>query len=269
MSDQTPNDGTQTPQTPAAPAAPAAPQTITSIDQIPQALRNQLEASHKRGLQSDIAKLQAENQQLHGLKDQTAQLFDLLGDKVQFEEGSDLGDVANQIGGTLDSLQTEKQKMEAANKKQAELLTAAQKEAADFQNRYHDTLIMNDLYSQLGGDRAVSPKAAELIAKELKSIAAVNDSGEVGFKMPVTDENGHTAEQVISAKDAVATLESQKEWAAFFKSTVNSGAGGEVVDNVKRSGDGTVDLAALAADPQKYFEIMEKNPQLIQDALGG
>jgi hypothetical protein len=265
MSDQTPEGGTQTIETPA-PASPTPP-TISSIDQIPQALRNQLEANHKRGLQSELQAARQQLEQMNVLKEQTASLYELLGDKVTLEEGSDLGDVALQLGGTLESLKSEKEKMEAANKKQAELLTAAQKEAADFRNQYHNTLIKNDLYSQLGGDRAVSPKAAELIAKELASVAKVADDGSVGFTMPVTDENGHTAEQVISAKDAVTLLESQKEWAAFFKSTVNSGAGGEVVDNVKRQGDGSVDLEALTKDPAKYLEIMQKNPGLIQQAL--
>ena len=157
--------------------------------------------------------------------------------------------------------------MAAANKKQAELLSTAQKEAADNLQKYHNTLIQNDLYSQLGGGRAVSPKAAELIAKELASVATVDSDGSVGYKMSITDENGHTAEQVISAADAVSQLEAQKEWSAFFSATVNSGSGGEVVDGVKRGPDGKIDLNALIQDPQKYLEIMEKNPGLIQELI--
>lgn len=270
MPDQTQNDGqTQTTQT--ADTQMSATQSdqsaITSIDQIPQHLRNQLEANHKRGLQSELQAARQQIESLNALKSQTGQLYEMLGDKIQIEEGSDLGDVASQIGGTLESLKTEKEKMEAANAKQGQLLEAAQKEAAQNLQNYHNTLITNDLYSQLGNDRTVSAKATELIAKELSQLAEVGDGGEVGFKMPVTDENGHTAEQVISAKEAVTLLESQKEWAAFFKATVNSGAGGEVVDGVKRAADGSLDLSALAADPAKYFEIHDKNPSLVHSQL--
>jgi hypothetical protein len=266
MSDQTGSESTPN-LTPETPQTPAAAPSISSIDQIPQNLRNQLEANHKRGLQSELAAARQQLEQLNTLKEQTASLYDLLGDKVQLEEGSDLGDVAFQIGGTLENLKTEKEKMEAANMKQAELLTAAQKEAADYRSQYHNTMIKNDLYAQLGGDRTVSPIAAELIAERFSKVAEVGDDGTVGFKMSVTDENGHTAEQVISASEAVTTLESQKEWAKLFTATVNSGAGGEVVDNVKRGADGKVDLNALINDPQKYLEIMNTNPDLIRDAI--
>lgn len=266
MSENQPTSEGNEPQTPAAPQAPTTPPAISSIDQIPQNLRNQLEANHKRGLQSELAAARQQLEQLNQLKDQTAHLYEMLGDKVQFEEGSDLDDVASKIGGTLESLKSEKEKMEAANKKQAELLTAAQKEAEQNRNLYHDTLVMNDLFSQLGGDRAVSPKAAELIAKELKQFAIVEE-GKVGFKMSVTDENDHTAEQVVSAKDAVDLLESQSDWAAFFSATVNSGTGGENLDGLKRNKDGSVNLNDLTSDPVRYLELMKTNPEAVQQAL--
>ena len=120
----------------------------------------------------------------------------------------------------------------------------------------------------MGNDKATCKMTGKCIADELFKFAKVGDNNIVGYEMEMTDENGHTAKTKIDVKTAVSKLEADSEWKTFFKSTVNSGAGGNVVDNVQRTNDGTPDLKALAATEdgvRQFMEIMEKNPALIND----
>lgn len=282
MSDDVPNEqGTETPATPATPATPktpaSSPTAITSIDQIPQELRNQIESNHRRGLQTKLTELQQQNQALSQLREQSAAFMDLaVAHGLQFEEGSQLDTVATQVMGTLDSLKTEQERLEAVNKKKAEEIESTKKLASDLQAELFDTLIMNQLMAQLGQNdegnpRCVSPKAAELVAKELKSLANVGDDRTITFAMEVADpESGTLQKKQVDAKTAVSQLEADAAWSSFFTATVNSGAGGEVVDNVQRASNGEVDINALAKDEagvRKFFEIMNKNPELINRAM--
>lgn len=242
--------------------------TIESIDQIPRHLRDQIEAQNKRGLQKTIAEQRRQLEDLGRLQQESTNFLGLLRDSgIQFEEGSDVADVADRITESLDSLKSEKQRIEEESKRQAKALETAKQAAAATEAELHDTLIFNQLYRELGDNRAVSPKAAELLAKELRQFGKVGDGRKVTFEMEVPGEDGNTAKQHVTAGDAVKNLEANAEWRHFFRSTVNAGTGGEVVDGVKRTDSGTVDMAELAKDPQKFFDIMDKNPQLIEDAM--
>ena len=244
MPESAPSDNnTPTPQPaptqPAAPATPAPAQAITSIDQIPQALRNQLESQHRKGLQERLQQAEAKAAGLDGLRQQSQTLLEQLSERgVQFEEGSDFGDVALQLTGTLDSLKTEKEKLDAANKTQGEALSAAQKQAETFKSQYENTLINHASMRELAG-KVVEGKAGELVAAELSKLAKVGEDGTVGYEMDITDENGHTAKQLVDAATAVGQLEANvKDWGFAFKSTVNAGSGAGVTDGIPRSGGG-------------------------------
>lgn len=242
---------------------------ITSIDQIPQVLRTQIEVGHKKGLQAELTAAKEQLTTLNTLRENVSGFMEMLGGSVQLPEGSDLGDVAAQISGTLSTLQTDKEKAEAATLKQSELLVIAQKQAAENLASLHSTLIYNDLNSEImGNDRATSKMTGKCLADELCKFAKIGDKNAVSYEMEVTDENGHTAKQAIKVDQAVSLLEADVEWKDFFKNTVNSGAGGEVIENVQRTTDGSPDLAALASTEdgvRKFMEIMEKNPALIND----
>jgi len=261
----TPSEGTPAPQ--AAPQTPATPAPITSIDQIPQNLRNQLESQHRKGLQQRLADAEAKAASAGELRNQTQQFMEQLSGTMEFEEGSDLGDVALQLSGTLDSMKTEKEKLDAANTKQAEQLAEALKAADGYKSQYENTLINNATMNELAG-KVVPGKAGELVAQELSKVAKVGEDGAVGFEIDVTDENGHTAKQVVSAEQAVKSLEANvSDWGFAFKSTVNSGTGGDVVDGIQRTGEGGIDWDAMTKNPAKFFELMEKNPGLIEDSI--
>ena len=242
---------------------------ITSIDQIPKALKTQLEIGHKKGLQAELVAAKEQLTTLNTLRENVSGFMEMLGSSVTLTEGSDLGDVAAQISGTLTTLQTDKEKAEAATLKQSELLAIAQKEAANNLTSLHNTLIHNDLNAEImGNEKATSKKAGDCIRDELSKFAKVGDNNAVIYEMDVTDENDHTAKQQIDVKKAVALLESNSEWKDFFKSTVNSGAGGSIVENVQRTDNGAPDLQALAATDEgvrKFMEIMNTNPALLND----
>jgi myosin heavy subunit len=268
----------QTPTTPATPATtpttPASNATITSIDQIPQELRNQIESKHRKGLQSKITELTQQNEALSTLREQSAAFMDLaVANGIQFEEGSQLDAVSTQVMGTLESLQTEQERLTKANAKKAEEVEASKQLAASLQSELYSTLIQNQLGLHLGQNdegqpRTVSPKAAELIAKELAQYATVANDRSITFEMNVKDAESDTFQKkAVDAKTAVSTLEADAAWSSFFTATVNAGAGGEVVDNVQRASNGEVDIDALAKDPAKFMEIMDKNPELINKAM--
>ena len=242
---------------------------ITTIDQIPQSLRTQIEVGHKKGLQAELVAAKEQLTNLNTLRENVSGFMEMLGSSVTLTEGSDLGDVAAQISGTLSTLQTDKEKAEAATLKQSELLAIAQKEAADNLVSLHKTLIRNNLDGEImGNDIATSKKAGECIRDALEKFAKVGDSNAIVYEMDVTDENDHTAKQQIDVKKAVSLLEADTEWRDFFKSTVNSGAGGSIVENVQRTDNGAPDLTALAATDEgvrKFMEIMNTNPALLND----
>ena len=246
------------------------PAEIKSVEDVPRPIRDAIEAQNKRGLQQQIKELTDRNKALADLQKQTETLMTVLGDRVELKEGDMLGDVATQLSMKLDSLKTESERLAAANKKKEEALSVAQQLAEKTRTELYDTLVMHQLSLNLGGNRTVSPKASELIAKELKQFATVGEDRSITFEMDVVDpESGTSVRKAVDVATAIATLEANKDWAHFFTATVNSGAGGDVVDGVKRTNSGQVDFSALTKDPAKFFELMDKNPKIFDDALAG
>jgi DNA polymerase III gamma/tau subunit len=284
MSEET----TPTETTPTTPAAPVTPPTtpatpspqvaqITSIDQIPQELRNQLESQHRKGLQTKITELTIQNEALSTLREQSAAFMDLaVANGIQFEEGSQLDTVSNQVMETLEGLQSEQERLTKANAKKAEEIKTQEELAGKLQAELFQTLIRNQLSLHLGQNdegqpRTVSPKAAELIADELSKFATVADDRSITFEMDVVDSESDTKQKKkIDAKTAVATLEADSAWSSFFTATVNAGTGGEVTDGVQRAGNGEIDIEKLAKSEEgirKFFDIMDKNPEIIDRAM--
>lgn len=260
-------DSPETTQTPETTPTPPNPPSLTDVSQIPQDLRNKIEAQHKRGLQQQLQQAQTQLSQLNALKDNVAGFMGLLGERgIELGDDSDLSDVAGQISGTLDSLKTEKEKAEAANRKVGEQLEIANKRADQYERELHDTLVLHQLNKELAG-KARSPKAAELIAKELRQYATVGKDKSVTFEMDITDENDHTSKQKVGVKEAVNALIGNDEWSDFFVANVNSGAGGDIADDVPRMNDGLPDLGKMAKSPEgvrQFMEMHEKNPALLE-----
>lgn len=271
-----PDDATGTEQGTQQATATPQPQTITSIDQIPQELRNQLEANHRKGLQAKIAELTTQNQALGQLREQSAAFIDLAAaNGFTIEEGSELGEVGSNLLGTLDSLQTEQEKLTKANALKEKQLQEALDGQKALQGELNSTLVLHALQGQLGanenGDpRCPSPMLAQKVAEHLASFAQHGDDGKFNgtFEMDVVDsETGETEKKAVDAKTAVTLLEANADWKHFFTATVNSGVGGDAVDGVKRGGDGNIDFNELVKNPAKYMEIMDKNPKLIDEAM--
>ena len=275
MSDQTPTPegtsdaglGQATPTTPTPPAnppsSPAPPQasTINGWDDLPADVRNKLQAEHKRGLQQQLADAQRQLEQANTLRTQVSQLMESL------PEGVELDDVADNVSATLESMKSEKEKLEAANRSQAEKLAAAEKLAEERLGTFHQTL-KEHAFSLEAGPKAMSPAAAKLIAMHLNPISHVNENNEVVVKMDVTDENGHTEKnKEISVAEAVKLMEADvTNFGPLFKSNVNQGSGGQIgIDGVRRTDTGGIDLASLT--PEQYIELQKKNPAAIEKAV--
>ena len=251
-------------------AAPASPQpgtptppTITIAD-LPQGhpVRNQIEAENKRGLQQQLVDAQAKIDQSAILQTQVSELMGAL------PKGVEVGDVADNVLTTLNSMKTEQEKLEAANKSQADKLTAANdladKNLLAFQNarKLHE-------FSVNAGPKAVSKEAADLIAMHLEARSEVAADGTVTVKMDVTDpETKHVEkDKPVSVEVAVALMEQNvTAFGTLFKATQNSGTGGTVVDGVARTSNGELDLKALASDPAKFLEMSKTNPGLLAAA---
>ena len=254
MSEETGADATLDNDSPAAPAA------INSVDDIPQAIRDKLEAGHKRGLQREIQQLKAQLQGHSQLKEQVTTLTEQLRGRVDISEDSDLEDISTQLSETLSSLQTEKEKAEAAATKQAQRLTDAEKRAEQFLSQYRNEVVSNAVLSNLG-DKAVSPQAAETIRSELARFADFSQES-LAFKMEVTDENGHTAEELVDAAKAVELIENGGRFGFCFKSQANSGTGGDL--NSQGMANNRQAMLEILKDGKKLAEVRKTDPELYE-----
>ena len=258
-----------TPPTP--PAIPPAAPAITSIEQIPQHLRTQIEMGHKKTLRSELDQTKQQLAAMQQLKDQVGGFMGLIGDRVKFEAGSDLEEVAGQITGTLDSMKTEAERLTLANEAKDKQLEAAKAAADKATQQLHTTLATNVLMGELmspveegGPPRATSKKAAEIIAEKLVPFAKFGEDLSVSFEMETADENGHVAPRKLDAATAVGVFEADKEWYEFFTATRNGGAGGDASDTVPRAGDGNPDLNSFMGSEEgfaKFQELYDKNPE--------
>jgi hypothetical protein len=246
---------------------PVTPAPITRIDQIPQGLRDQIESAHRKTLQARTTAAEAKATSLESLRGQTASFMEQLGDRITLEEGSDLGDIGLQLTSTLDSMKTEKEKLDAANTKQGERLSASEKAAAGFKQQYESTLVNFATMAELSG-KVVEGKAGELVAQELAKIATVGPDGSITFEMDVTDANGHTAKEQVNAETAVAAFEADvKNWGFAFISSVNGGTGEKNEVEGTKLVNGDLDWAAMAKDPTKFFDLMKTNSKAVEDSF--
>lgn len=242
------------------------PTPITRLDQIPQNLRDQLESGHRKKLQARAIEAEAKAASLEGLRGQAQNFMESLGERITLEEGSDLGDIGLQLTASLDNLKTEKEKADAANVTQGKALATAEAAAKGYKTQFENTLVNHASMKELAG-KVVEGKAGELVAQELAKIATVGENGSITYEMDVTDENGHTAKEQVNAETAVANFEADvKNWGFAFKSSVNEGTGEQLVDGTKQV-NGDLDWDAMTRDPNKFFELMQKNPKAVEDSF--
>ncbi len=253
----TPTQATPAPVTP--PVAPAAP-AFNSLAELPKDLRNQLEAEHKRGLQSQIADLTLRAEQSDILRNQVDELMTTL------PEGVAIGDVADSVKLTLDSMKSEREKLEAANKTAAEKLQMAT-DLATSNRQLFDNAKQDHEFAIHAGPKAVSAEAANLISMVLRPLSTTHDDGSVTVKMDVADENGHVEKgKDISVQEAVSLMEANvTAYGTLFTATQNGG-GGSQVNGVRRTDSGEVDLAAMTKDPQKFFDLHKNDPGSLEKA---
>ena len=277
MSDD-PNTGDGTPTPPATPPTtpPASPPTITSLDQIPQHLRTQLEMGHKKQLRSELDQARAQLQQMQQLKEQAESFMGLLGERgMSFNQDADLEDVAGKITGTLDSMKTEAERLTLANQAKDKQLAAAQAAAEKATTQLHTTLAKNVLMSHLmapteegGPPRASGKKHAEVLAEQLLPYIQVDDQLNVAFEMETADEHGHIAKRQLDANGAIGTLEADADWSDFFSATRNGGAGGNTNDDGAPVHPSNMALDKYTDSEEGFAEfqdMMDKNPRAFEE----
>jgi len=260
MSDLPNQEASPTPPLGEPSVAPTKPATITSLDDLPRDVRNQLEAEHKRGLQNQIQELTKRAEQTDILRNQVNELMAGLGDDVE------VGDVADNVKQTLADMQSDRERLEAANKTASEKLQTA--EALATSNRQlFDTAKQDHEFAIHAGPKAVSPEAANLISMVLRPLSTTHDDGSVTVKMDVEDENGHvTKDQEISVEDAVKIMEGNVEaYGTLFKATQRGGTGGQSSGG-GRAPSGDLDFSKMLKDPTQFFKAMHQNPALVEQS---
>lgn len=160
---------------------------------------------------------------------------------------------------TLVSTKTEKEQLEVKTKKQEKALTDAIARAESAEGRYKSSAISRALLDA-ALPKAVSPATANLLVKELRDRASVDDNGVVTLKFKVT-EDGELVEKSITPDEAVEILESNvTEYGTLFKSSATGGAGLKGTDGMKRK-DGTVDVSQLSME--QYARLRKENPSAL------
>lgn len=252
------NGGDNTPNNPQ--PSPSGPERFT----LTQEELNAKFADHKRGMQRELAEARKKAQAFEALQGQVSDLLESgLIDGVE-----DLDDFRDAAAQTLHSFQSEKEQYEANQKQMAKKLEQATQEAAQSRQRYEHALIqraITDDAADMVVDGPGREGAIEFFQLKLGQIAQVKDDV-VQVEWEVTDEEtGRTEKRFVPVKDVLKSMESNPtKYGRYFKSTVNGGDGGETVDGVKRTDDGSIDFANM--DFNKFKELKQKNPQLLNDA---
>lgn len=176
--------------------------------------------------------------------------------------------VISQTRSEAEQANLKNQKME----KQLELARKA--EAETFQN-YANAMIsrqITDEASDLVVEGPGREGAIEYFQLKLGQLAEFNkDTGDVSIKWDVTDpDTNTTSKQNVSVKQVLKDMEANpSKYGRYFRSTVNSGDGGEVLDGVKRTSDGNIDFASMSGEDgfRKFKELKQKNPGLFNQAV--
>lgn len=229
-----------------------------------QAELNAKMAENRRNLQKDLEAAKSKAQAFDNLQ---SQVSELLGSGL-IDGVEDLSDFRTKASQTIEAFKTERQKFEEQSKKSAKELETARKQAEQYANRYNQAQVSRTI-SDEAGPKAVSPGALELIQLKLSQASAVGEDGTVTVTMNVKDpETGKVGPKQMTVKEAVSLLESDvTNYGTLFKSTVNSGAGGQVVDGIKKTDNGSIDFENL--DFEQFMQLQKKAPGVIQKSLAG
>lgn len=219
-------------------------------------------AKNKRTLQQELEQARTKAAGFDELNNQVRQLLD----SGLISDAENLSDFREQASATLERFKSEQEKLMDERTKQQKALEEAQKRAEQAQQRYNDAQALRAI-SDEAVSKAEGPGAVELIQMKLKPLSEVNpETGEVTVRYPITDEDGNTQEKKVTVAEAIEAMEADvSRYGRLFKSTVNSGAGGGVVDGVKRNPDGRIDFSKMTME--QYLELQSKNPGLIEQAM--
>lgn len=172
--------------------------------------------------------------------------------------GRDIDEVKDEMSELNEALKSEQQKRAEEAEKASNRVANIELERDEAIQKYQSNLVDRKLFEAIGL-KARSESAAKLVKRELASRAVV-ENDEVFVKAMVT-EDGVTSEKKVTPDAAVALLEKDvAEWGYAFKSTVNGGAGAEVVDGVQTKIDGQLDWDHLTENPEKFMELQAKDP---------
>lgn len=234
-----------------------------SITDVPQNELNEFLAKQKRELRSKLAEAEKKAAGFDQLNEQVQQLMGMR-DLFEGHDIEGVEDLRDAIGRTILEHQTAE---ETAKETQSQLqkdLEAAKLQAEQATAKYNRSQILRSV-SDYAGDKATDPGALELIQLRLEPLSEVDQDGNVFTRWEFTDDDGNTKTRRVPIQDAIDSMEGNPtKYRGLFKSTVNGGAGGELGDGPRRP-DGQLDLAQLASDPEKYMELVRKNPGAIKE----
>lgn len=241
---------------------PPAEPTITMT----QAELDSRMARNRRGVQNKLDELTPK-----------AQAFDVLNSQVQNMIESGLVDgvenidefkdaVENVIRSTRSEAENAKRDMESLTVKLKKAEEAREASASQYANAMISRQISDDA-ADLVVEGPGREGAIEYFQLKLGQLAKFDsETGEVGVNWKVTNEDtGRVEDAVVSVQQALKAMEANpSKYGRYFRSTVNSGDGGEVLDGVKRTSDGGIDFSTMS--PAKQRELMKTNPGLLKEA---
>jgi hypothetical protein len=220
--------------------------------------------SHRLGLQR---KLDAAEKRATGFDTMQNQVTDMLQSGiVDGIESEGLDAFRQSVEQTIADHRSEADNLKAEAGKQAKALKSAEDRATTATNKFNMSTI-NQSITDEAADKAYSAGALNLIRKELRDKATLDDSDVATFLMNVADEEGNVKPTRVSAKQAVEIMEADvTNFGPLFKSAVNSGAGTPVtVDGLKRNASGAIDLSKMTME--QFMEMEDKNPGLIEQSI--
>ena len=249
----------------------AAEQAALGEFQVPEGhvlvTQDQLNAAKAQGKRSDRAKLAELQKQAAAFQQLRGEVSDLL-ESGLIEGVEDLSDFREKASSVINETKSEAEKSAALLKKQSKELSAAQAKAEQATLKFQQATIDRAIKDAAPPkSKTVSQGATNLIARLLADSASLDENDNVVVSMLVKDEDGTPEMKALTPEQAVAQLEQDvTNYGTLFVSTVNGGAGGEVIDGVKRNPEGAIDLGSLAttdAGFEKFMEIAAKNPEAL------